>query len=131
MGVRQLPSRAARKARSQSTAIFVSGIDPYTKDPIYVARGSRERSRQRALLFYWKKEEWPHVREALRAWGRADLIGRGPHCLVPPGAAFGAWTRRGRRGGSIRFNTHEGMKVERASASEEREETWEAVAQRP
>jgi uncharacterized radical SAM protein YgiQ len=112
-----------------STAIFVSGIDPYTKDPIYVARGSRERSRQRALLFYWKKEEWPHVREALRAWGRPDLIGRGAQCLVPPGAAFGAWTRRGRRTGSIRFNTHEGMKVERASAAEEREESWEAVAE--
>ena len=114
-----------------STATFVSGIDPYTKQPVFVAKGSIERSRQRALLFYWKKEEWPHVREALIAWGRRDLIGRGKGKLVPPGPAYGGWKKRGKGGqGSLRFDTHQGMKVERASAAEEREESWEAVAQR-
>ena len=33
-----------------ATAMYVSGIDPYTKNKLYVARGARERSRQRALL---------------------------------------------------------------------------------
>ena len=70
-----------------ATAIYVSGVDPYTKKPVYVARGDRARSRQRALLFYWKPEEWPHVREALRTWGRRDLIGSRRGCLVPAGAA--------------------------------------------
>ncbi|MCB9683311.1 MAG: YgiQ family radical SAM protein [Alphaproteobacteria bacterium] len=112
-----------------ATAIFVSGVDPYTKEDIYVARGSMERSRQRALLFYWKHEEAPHVREALIAWGRQDLIGRGPDHLVPPGPAFGAWQRRGGKPGSVRYDTHMGMKVERATADEEREESWEAVAE--
>ena len=115
-----------------ATAMYVSGRDPYTKKPVFVAKGERERSRQRALLFYWKREEWPHVREALRAWGRTDLIGRHPSCLVPPGPAHGAWTRRqkGRSRGKVRYDNHMGMKVERASAQEQREEAWESIAVR-
>jgi len=113
-----------------STAIFVSGTDPYTKKPIFVAKDVKERSRQRALLFYWKREEAPHVREALRAWGRTDLIGRGPGKLVQAGPAYGAWQRRPRTGDrAIRYDTHMGMKVERASAQEEAEESWEMVAE--
>jgi radical SAM superfamily enzyme YgiQ (UPF0313 family) len=111
-----------------ATAIYVSGMDPYTKKSVFVARGDRERSRQRALLFYWKKEEWPHVREALTAWGRKDLIGNGPDCLVPVGAAYGAWTRWKRNSKSVRFDTHMGLKVERAQQYEEDEQNWEAVS---
>ena len=95
-----------------------------------VARGDRERSRQRALLFYWKREEAPHIREALHSWGRGELIGRGPGCLVPPGPAWGAWEKRGQHGeGGVRYDTHQGMKVQRASTDEEQEERWEAVAE--
>ncbi|MFT5683399.1 MAG: putative radical SAM protein YgiQ [Myxococcota bacterium] len=109
-----------------STAMYVSGVDPYTKKEVYVAKGRTDRSRQRALLFYWKKEEWPHVREALQAWGRPDLIGHGK--LVPPGPAYGAWSRQGKgKKGGVRYDTHMGMKVERASREEEKEENWEAV----
>ncbi len=110
-----------------ATAIFVSGVDPYTRQPVYVARGSMERSRQRALLFYWKREEAPHVREALLAWGRGDLIGRRPDSLVAPGPAWGAWSKRAKQGG-VRYDTHMGMKVERASQHEEQEEAWESIA---
>ena len=111
-----------------ATAMYVSGMDPYTKKSVFVARGDRERSRQRALLFYWKKEEWPHVREALTAWRRKDLIGNGPDCLVPPGAAYGAWTRWKRNSKSVRFDTHMGLKVEGARQYEEDEQNWEAVS---
>lgn len=111
-----------------ATAIYVTGVDPYTKKSVYVAKGDRERSRQRALLFYWKKEEWPHVREALLAWGRGNLIGRHKDAIVPPGPAYGAWDKRSRRG-SVRYDTHMGMKIERATKTEEREESWEAVAE--
>ncbi|MFM2162434.1 MAG: hypothetical protein RLZZ383_1946 [Pseudomonadota bacterium] len=110
-----------------ATAIYVSGIDPYTKQPVYVARGDMERSRQRALLFFWKDEEAPHVREALTAWGRTDLIGRHPNALVAPGPAYGAWTRR-HRSPQVRFDTHMGVQVERASREEQVEESWELVA---
>ena len=111
-----------------ATAMYVSGVDPYTKEPVYVARGARERNRQRALLFYWKKEEAPHVREALIAWGRADLIGDGPNHLVPPGPAWPSWQDKARRDANTRYDTHMGMKIERASREEEQEERWEAVA---
>jgi uncharacterized radical SAM protein YgiQ len=111
-----------------ATAMYVSGKDPYTKEPVAVARGARERSRQRALLFYWKKEEAPHVREALVAWGRADLIGHGPDKLVPAGPAYGAWEAKAQDGDGVRYDTHMGLKVERASRREMTEENWEAVA---
>lgn len=114
-----------------ATAIYVTGHDPYTKQPVYVAKGDKERSRQRALLFWWKKEEAPHVREALTAWGRTDLIGHGPDALVTPGPVFGAWSKPRNARGSVRFDTHMGMKVERASEAEEREERWEAIVPDP
>jgi len=111
-----------------STATFFTGIDPFTGKAIYTAKGSRERSRQRALLFYWKREEWPHVREALKAWRRPDLIGRGKGFLVPPGPSFGSWQAQAKKSG-LRFDTHMGMKIERASRAEQDEESWEAVAE--
>lgn len=112
-----------------ATAAWHSGHDPMTGLPVYVAKDSKERSRQRALLFYWKKEEWPHVREALQTWGRPDLIGRGSEHLVPPGPAFGAWSKKSRESRGIRYDTHMGIRVERATAREENEEAWEAVAE--
>ncbi len=79
---------------TMATAMFHSGIDPSTGEPVPVARGEQERARHRALLFYWKREEAPAVREALQAWGREDLIGRGRGKLVEPGPARGGWERR-------------------------------------
>jgi len=76
-----------------ATAAYLSGRDPLTHEPVYVARGDKERSRQHALLFHWKQEQWPHVREALNAWGRSELIGRHPGALVPPGPSYAKWAR--------------------------------------
>jgi uncharacterized radical SAM protein YgiQ len=109
-----------------ATAIYYSGVDPYTKKPVFVAKGRRERSRQRALLFWWKPEEAPHVREALIAWGRKDLIGRHKAALVGPGPAYAAHKRKGGKGG-VRYDTHMGLRVERAPKQEESEENWEAI----
>ncbi len=77
-----------------ATAMFHSGLDPRTGREVAVARGDKERARHRALLLYWKREEAPAVREALQAWGREDLIGRGRGKLVEPGPARGGWERR-------------------------------------
>ncbi len=109
-----------------STAMYVSGVDPYTKAPVYVARGHKERSRQRSLMFYWKREEWPAIREALIAWNRRDLIGSGPECLVPPGPSKGSWVR-GNRPVEPTVGAM-GMQVERASREEVDEERWEGHA---
>ncbi len=65
-----------------ATAMYRSGLDPLTMEPVYVARGARERSYQRALLQYNRPENRSLVLEALRLAGRTDLIGRGPRCLV-------------------------------------------------
>lgn len=65
-----------------ATAMYRTGLDPLTMESVYVARGARERSMQRALLQYAKPENRELVLEALRQAGRTDLIGRGPKCLV-------------------------------------------------
>jgi len=50
---------------------------------VYVPRGGRERRLQRALLQYFKPENYADVREALAEAGRLDLVGEGPDCLIP------------------------------------------------
>jgi uncharacterized radical SAM protein YgiQ len=65
-----------------STAMYWTGKEPETGEPVYVARGERERAMQRALLQYKKPENRELVREALILAGRRDLIGSGPKCLV-------------------------------------------------
>jgi len=65
-----------------ATAMYRTGLDPLTMEPVYVARGAKDRSYQRALLQYSKPENRSIVLEALRLAGRSDLIGRGPKCLV-------------------------------------------------
>ncbi|MEI7833075.1 MAG: YgiQ family radical SAM protein [bacterium] len=66
-----------------ATAMFYTGLDPFTEKPIYVARTDREKALQRALLLCQKPEFHNKARTALRAAKRADLIGNGPNCLVP------------------------------------------------
>ncbi len=69
---------------AMATAMYYSGFDPMTLEPVYTARGLREKRLQKALLLYWNPEHWPLAREALIQAGREDLIGRGPGALVPP-----------------------------------------------
>ena len=67
-----------------STAMFYTGLDPYTLKPVYVPRTPEEKAQQRALLQYFRPENKAFVRAALQKIGRTDLIGTGPHCLIPP-----------------------------------------------
>jgi uncharacterized radical SAM protein YgiQ len=69
---------------SMAACMYYSGLDPLKMEPVYTATGLREKRLQKALLLYWNPEHWPLAREALRQAGRAELIGRGPDCLVPP-----------------------------------------------
>ncbi len=69
---------------SMATAMYYSGFDPQTLEPVYSAVGLKEKRLQKALLLYWNPEQWPLVREALEEAGRVELIGRGPDALVPP-----------------------------------------------
>jgi uncharacterized radical SAM protein YgiQ len=67
-----------------ATAMFYTGTDPLTDEPVYSATSLREKRMMKALLFYWDSAHWPLAREALKKAGRRDLIGRGPRALVPP-----------------------------------------------
>ncbi|MBX3192891.1 MAG: YgiQ family radical SAM protein [Labilithrix sp.] len=70
-----------------ATTMFHTGIDPLSGEPVYTARDLREKRMMKALIFYWDAQHWPLAREALIKCGRRDLIGRGPHALVPPEGA--------------------------------------------
>ena len=48
-----------------ATALYYAGIDPFTKQQVYVVKGLRDRKMQRALLQFFKPENWFTVREAL------------------------------------------------------------------
>ncbi|NLJ30367.1 MAG: YgiQ family radical SAM protein [Clostridiales bacterium] len=69
-----------------STCMFYTGLNPYTMEEIYVPRSDREKAMQRALLQYFNPKNKDLVIAALKAAGRADLIGTGEKCLVRPNA---------------------------------------------
>ena len=69
--------------RFDATCMFYTGIDPFTKQAVYVAKNLRDRKLQRALLQFFKPENYFEVRKALEQAGRADLIGGGCDALIP------------------------------------------------
>ena len=69
---------------SLSTAMYYTGINPLTGEPVYVAKKSRDKAMQRALMQYKREENYDLVKEALLKANRRDLIGFGPLCLIPP-----------------------------------------------
>ncbi len=71
---------------SMATAMYYTGLDPFTREPVYTAKDLREKKLQKALLLYWDPAQQPLARIALRKAGRADLIGHRTGCLVPPEA---------------------------------------------
>ncbi|HUT09513.1 MAG TPA: YgiQ family radical SAM protein [Thermoguttaceae bacterium] len=66
-----------------ATCMYHTGIDPISGEPVHVPKGARERRLQRALLQYWKPENYDDVHRALAQANRLDLIGEGPDCLIP------------------------------------------------
>lgn len=82
-----------------STAMFVSGLDPFTMQPIAVSRGDRERRMQKALIHSQKPENRKLVLEALQRTGRMDLADR---LLAGGGLATGSHVaERAKRGGYV------------------------------
>ncbi len=66
-----------------ATAMYYTGRDPETGAAMPIARNLRDRKLQRALLQFFKPENYFEVREALLRAGRKDLIGPGRDCLIP------------------------------------------------
>nr|WP_297177914.1 YgiQ family radical SAM protein [uncultured Agathobaculum sp.] len=67
-----------------STAMYYTGIDPRTMQPVYVAKTPEEKAMQRALLQWRRPDKRPIVLAALKKAGREDLIGYGKECLIRP-----------------------------------------------
>jgi uncharacterized radical SAM protein YgiQ len=67
-----------------STCMYYTGIDPRTMKNVYVAKTSKEKELQRALLQWNRPAKRSLVIEALKKAGREDLIGFGKGCLVRP-----------------------------------------------
>jgi len=57
-----------------STAMFYTGLDPYTLNKVYVPKTQKEKDAQRALLQYYEPKNLPVITESLRSAGREDLI---------------------------------------------------------
>jgi hypothetical protein len=73
-----------------ATAMYHTGLNPLKgihrderTERVDVVKGERRRRLHKAFLRYHDPNNWPLLREALKAMGRADLIGNGKHHLVP------------------------------------------------
>jgi hypothetical protein len=54
-----------------------------TSESVDIVRGDKRRRLHKAFLRYHDSNNWPLLREALKAMGRADLIGNGKQHLIP------------------------------------------------
>jgi len=79
-----------------AACMYHTGRDPMTGQPVKIARGLRDRRQQRALLQFFKPENWFEVKRALEEAGRRDLIGGGCDCLIPAAPPREALDRRRR-----------------------------------
>ena len=67
-----------------STVMYYTGIDPISKQKVYVCRNPHEKAMQRALIQYRNPKNYDLVYEALIKAGREDLIGFDKKCLIKP-----------------------------------------------
>jgi uncharacterized radical SAM protein YgiQ len=100
-----------------ATAMYHSGKNPLkgvsrgTSEEVETVKGLKQRRLHKAFLRYHDAENWPLLREALKAMGRADLIGPGKHHLIPnwqpagTGLSGGEGVRQGRKHGTQTFTT--------------------------
>ena len=72
-----------QRATDIATCMCYTGTDPFTKHQVHVARNLRDRKLQRALMQFFKQENYFEVRKALEEAGRQDLIGSGCDALIP------------------------------------------------
>ena len=74
-----------------ATAMYHTNLNPLKgisrdaqrAERVDIVRGDKRRRLHKAFLRYHDSNNWPLLREALKAMGRADLIGNGKHHLIP------------------------------------------------
>ena len=103
-----------------ATAMYHSGKNPlrklsYSGDAVPIPKGLRVRRLHKAFLRYHDANNWPLLREALKAMGREDLIGNGKRHLIPTWQPKGTGepAGRGRSNGARPFRTqHTGLPID-------------------
>lgn len=83
-----------------ATAMYHTRKNPLRKvtvdsEAVETVRTGRQRRVHKAFLRYHDAENWPVLREALKAMGRADLIGNGKKHLIPSFQPAGTGLRGG------------------------------------
>ena len=66
-----------------ATCMYYTEMDPFSKKPVFIAKKLKDRKTQRALMQFFKPENYFEVRKALLSVGRKELIGNGCDCLIP------------------------------------------------
>jgi uncharacterized radical SAM protein YgiQ len=71
-----------------ATAMYYSERNPLRRigrnsEKVEIVKGLKRRRLHKAFLRYHDPDNWPILREALKAMGRADLIGNGKRHLIP------------------------------------------------
>jgi radical SAM superfamily enzyme YgiQ (UPF0313 family) len=71
-----------------ATTMYHTNRNPLRKitrdsETVDIVRGDKRRRLHKAFLRYHDANNWPLLREALKAMGRNDLIGNGKHHLIP------------------------------------------------
>lgn len=89
-----------------ATCMWYTGVDPISGKEVKIARQMRDRKLQRALMQFFKPENWFEVREALLEANRADLIGNGCDCLIPSRPPREAVEARRNKANSALRNDH-------------------------
>ncbi|WP_342720287.1 YgiQ family radical SAM protein [Acidovorax sp. FHTAMBA] len=97
-----------------ATAMYHSNKNPLRKitrdsEAVDIVRGEKRRRLHKAFLRYHDPNNWPLLREALKAMGRADLIGNGKHHLIP---TFQPLTDGGYQSARRKNSTPVGQKAE-------------------
>ena len=114
-----------------ATAMWHTAKNPLKKvaadsEAVAVVRGGRQRKLHKAFLRYHDPENWPLLREALRAMGRADLIGPGKRHLIP------GWQPAGTTGASSTDPAHAArMKKPRAAPALKRARATTSAPAKP
>ncbi|BBP44572.1 YgiQ family radical SAM protein [Thiosulfativibrio zosterae] len=101
-----------------ASAMYHTDLNPLRKihrddkdEKVFTPKGIKQRRLHKAFLRYHDAENWPLLREALRAMGREDLIGNSKHHLVPTyqplgtGKSGGEGARTGRKHSTQKFLT--------------------------
>ena len=113
-----------------AACMYHTGLDPFTRQPVKLAKNLSDRKLQRSLLQFFKPENYFEVRRALEQAGRRDLIGSGCDCLIPdrpPKEALDHRRRRAnervseqREGDHIRSTPGNGYRPHRKTAARRR-----------